>query len=166
MIELTPLAPEHFPLAAGWLSDPAINRWLSGDWRSKATSVTMIAIAVRNRRNMFFLVSIDGRPCGLVALSEIESSDKLAMIWYLLREPQFAAKGIMSEAVKQLTRHAFETLQLESVYAWAMQSNAASIRVLEKSGFQSAGRLRRSANLSGQQIDRLYFDLTRLDVTR
>jgi RimJ/RimL family protein N-acetyltransferase len=40
-----------------------------------------------------------------------------------------------------------------------MDGNIASLKVLQKIGFRQAGRLRRSACLDGQQIDKIYFDL-------
>jgi len=163
MTRLAPLAAEQYEMVARWLSKPALNRWLSGDWRDKETSATTIAIAVRNRKNRFFLISHETRPCGLVAFSDIDLSDKTAMVWYLLGEEQFGGKGIVSAAVNQLVQLGFAELSLASMYAWAIESNAASIRVLEKAGFRAAGRLRQSANLAGQQVDRLYFDIIRSD---
>src|SRR5688572_9291568 len=98
MTTLVPLASDSFELVAKWLSTPAINRWLSGDWRDKETTATIVAIAARNRKNRFFLFSHDGAPCGLVALSDLELPDKTAMAWYLMGEQQLSGQGITSEA--------------------------------------------------------------------
>ena len=164
MTTLAPLNADHYEIVARWLSTPAINRWLSGDWRDKETTATVVAIAVRNRKNRFFLVSHDGNPCGLVALSDVELSDKTAMAWYLIGDEQLRGKGITSNAVKQLIRVAFSEMGLESVYAWAVEGNASSLRLLKKVGFREAGRIRRSACLAGRQLDRIYFDITPGDV--
>lgn len=159
MTTLSPLSPEHFELVARWLSNPAIHRWLSGEWRRNETSAAIIGIAVRNKKNRLFLVSHLGVPCGIVGLSDIEPLDRTAMLWYLLGDSQLAGKGIISDAVSSLLGIAFGELDLRSIYAWAMETNAASIRVLAKTGFAPAGRIRSSANLDGAQIDRLYFDI-------
>ena len=54
---------------------------------------------------------------------------------------------------------AFKDLGLRSLYAWAMEDNAPSRRVLEKAGFKISGRLRNAAVSAGKQVDRVYFDI-------
>ena len=93
-------------------------------------------MAVRNKRNRFFLVRSDGVPCGLVALADLDPVDKVAMIWYVLGDPPSGGRGVITEAVRELVRVAFETLGIESLHAWIMEDNQRSLRVLEKNGFR------------------------------
>lgn len=66
-------------------------------------------------------------------------------------------QGIMSEAVPALTRHAFEAHALTRIHAEVFEWNAASMRVLEKSGFRCEGRLRQAVTKDGRTIDaRIY----------
>src|SRR6476620_6316795 len=153
------LRPVHFEQVAGWLARPEINRWLSGEWRDHKATPSIVAITVRNRRNRLYLVRHESVPCGLVAVAEIEPSDRLAMVWYLLGEERFKGRGIISDAVRQLAQLAFSELSLASLYAWIMEDNLASRRVLEKSGFRECGRFRNAAWSNGKQVDRIYFDL-------
>lgn len=162
-VRLEPLSPENFEQVARWLSNGSVNQWLSGDWRGKETTATIIAIAHRNRRNRFFLVYRQDVPCGFVALSDIEATDNTAMIWYFLGDNSLSGKGIMSEAVRQLVKHAFTSLGLRSVYAWAVETNAASVKLLNKCGFRVVGRIRKSACFGSQQLDRIYFDIVAHD---
>lgn len=166
MTAIEALTSGEFELLGRWLSLPSINRWLTAEWRGKAVTSTIVAIAVRNRRNRMFLVRHDGIPCGLVALSELEPGDRTAMAWYLLGETHLSGRGIITDALRQMLVVAFNELGLCSVYAWAMEPNGASIRVLRKSGFHDAGRIRLSAQLDGQAIDRLYFDITAAEAMR
>jgi RimJ/RimL family protein N-acetyltransferase len=57
---------------------------------------------------------------------------------YWLGEPYWG-QGIMTEAVKALLEAAFATGFYPAVRARALQSNTASIRVLEKAGFRNIG---------------------------
>lgn len=159
MVTIEDLAAPHFELVAMWLSKWQINRWLTGEWRGKEVSPTLIAIAVRNRRNRFFLVRLDGKPCGLVALASIDMVDKVAMVWYLMGEEQLSGCGIISEGVRQMVRLAFDELKLKSLFTWIMEDNPASGKVLLKAGFREAGRIRSSVCSAGRQIDRIYFDI-------
>jgi RimJ/RimL family protein N-acetyltransferase len=58
-----------------------------------------------------------------------------AEIGYWIGE-SYWGKGYGTEAVRQLVRYAFDELKLIRVYASVFESNKASMRVLEKSGFQ------------------------------
>jgi RimJ/RimL family protein N-acetyltransferase len=65
---------------------------------------------------------------------------KTAELGYWLAEP-FWGRGIMSEAVTEFSRYAFEAFDLQRIYAEPFESNGASVRVLEKAGFISEGRM-------------------------
>jgi RimJ/RimL family protein N-acetyltransferase len=159
MITIEELLPQHFEQVAKWLSKSETNCWLTGEWRNRETNPTMLAIAARNKKNRLYLVRFEGKPCGLVGLAEIDPADRLAMVWYLLGEDQLARRGITSAALQQMAHIAFSKMGMASLYAWIMEDNIPSRRVLEKSGFRESGRLRNAACSSGRQVDRVYFDL-------
>jgi RimJ/RimL family protein N-acetyltransferase len=159
VISVEDLRPEHFGLVAAWLSRNDINRWLTAEWRNQVASSTVLAIALRNRKNRIFLIRFSGQPCGLIGLAEIDVADATAMIWYLLGESTLSSKGVVSEAVKQVARKSFQELKLRSIYAWVMEDNIASARVLQKAGFREVGRIRQAACSHGRQVDRIYFDM-------
>jgi len=79
-----------------------------------------------------------------------------AEIGYWLAEP-FWGKGIMTQAVKQLTDYGIRTLRLHRIYAEPYATNQASIRVLEKAGFQCEGTLRANAYKDGQVRDQYLY---------
>jgi RimJ/RimL family protein N-acetyltransferase len=158
-ITIEEITPERFELVARWLSQPDINRWLTGEWRGRDVTSTNVAMAVRNKRNRIFVVCADGSACGVAALADLDVSDHTAMLWYLLGEVRFAGEGVISEAVRQLVSRSFRQFELRSVFAWVMEDNAASIRVLQKVGFREVGRIRQATCSNGRQVDRIYFDL-------
>jgi RimJ/RimL family protein N-acetyltransferase len=162
-ITVEDLQVKDLSLVAKWLSGEKINRWLTAEWRSRVISTTVLAIALRNRRNRFFLVRCDGEACGLTALSDIDVVDSTAMVWYVLGEPRFTRKGITSKAVRQLVQKSFQELKLRSLYAWVMADNAPSAKVLTAVGFREAGRIRQAVASNGHQVDRVYFDLVPSD---
>jgi RimJ/RimL family protein N-acetyltransferase len=159
MTTIEELEPGSFDLVASWLSDADVNRWLTAEWRNRGVTSTLIALTVRNKRNRLFLIRFEGQPCGLVALADLEVADKTAMVWYVLGDKALAGRGITSEAVRQLARFSFDQLALASLYAWAMEDNLASQKVLTKAGFRSVGKIRQSAASRDRQVDRLYYDV-------
>lgn len=71
--------------------------------------------------------------CGLVLQQDIFR--KSAEIGYWVGEP-FWGRGIATEAVRLLCQIGFEELGLVRIYAGVFPINVASMRVLEKAGFQ------------------------------
>jgi len=158
------LIPDYFELVARWLSKAEINRWLTSEWRDRVVNAALIAMAVRNRKNRLFLVRYNGQPCGLIALADIDMADKTAMMWYVLGEQTLSGRGITSDAVGQLARLSLDQMGLASVYAWTMEDNTGSKRVLQKAAFREAGRIRCAASSAGHQVDRIYFDLIAAEI--
>jgi RimJ/RimL family protein N-acetyltransferase len=163
VVTIEPLTSPDFDSVAGWLANADVNKWLTGDWRNREVNAGLVAFAVRNRRNRLFIVRHEAEAAGLVALSDIEAADGTAMVWYALGKRELTGKGITTEAVRQLVRLAFSEMALSSVYAWVMDGNVPSRRVLERAGFREAGRIRRASSCDGRQVDRLYFDLISSD---
>jgi ribosomal-protein-alanine N-acetyltransferase len=91
---------------------------------------------------------------GFVLHTDVERVS--AEIGYWLAEP-FWGRGIVTEALTAVTRHAIETHGLTRVYALPFAWNAASCRVLEKAGYVLEARLRRSAIKNGELTDQMQY---------
>lgn len=163
MTSIEPLTPPYFGLVAEWLSNAGINQWLTSEWRDRAVDPIVIGIATRNRRNKFFLVRCGDEPCGLTALADLDTFDRVAMVWYALGVAAFAGRGVITEALRQMAGLAFNELKILALHAWIMEDNVRSRRVLEKTGFREAGRLRAATLHCDRRVDRVYFDLTPSD---
>ena len=79
-----------------------------------------------------------------------------AEIGYWIGETQWG-RGFATRAVSAVTEWAFTEYKLTRVFALVFAYNAASIRVLEKAGFQREGVLRRSAIKNGVVLDQLIY---------
>ena len=79
-----------------------------------------------------------------------------AEMGYWLSE-DFWGRGIATRAVTAMSEWAFDNYKLTRVFAMAFAHNAASIRVLEKSGFEREGVMRRSAIKNGGILDQILF---------
>lgn len=75
-----------------------------------------------------------------------------AFVGYAMDEI-YIGKGIVTEAVELVVQFAFEQIGLHRVEAYVSTKNNASIRVLEKSGFQREGLLRKLLYINGQWVD-------------
>jgi ribosomal-protein-alanine N-acetyltransferase len=77
-------------------------------------------------------------------------------IGYWIGAP-FARKGYMSAALRALVPFCFGTLRLHRLEAACIPSNAASIRLLEKSGFRREGYARAYLRINGIWQDHLLY---------
>ena len=158
MVEIARLKAEDHPLVAAWLSDPSINRWLTGRWQGREFDPKHIGVLVASPATQLYLIRYHGEAAGMAVLSDIDRSEGSAGLWYLIDEA-YRSKGVATAAVRKLAATAFEELKLTSLNAWVTIGNDASCRVLERAGFRKVGVLRRASLLDGQHVDRLLFDL-------
>jgi len=70
---------------------------------------------------------------------------------------RFAGKGLMTDAVAVLIRHAFDRMGFHRIEAACLPSNTASRRVLTKVGFTAEGTARKYLKINGDWQDHLLF---------
>lgn len=101
--------------------------------------------------------SDDGALVGGLTLANIRRGVAQAgSIGYWIGQP-FARKGYMTAAVKALIPFCFGTLRLHRLEAACIPTNAASIGLLEKTGFQREGYARSYLCINGQWQDHLLY---------
>lgn len=94
---------------------------------------------------------------GGIALSNVRrGSAQSASIGYWLGQP-YVGQGRMKQAVKTLLPFAFRTLRLHRLDAACMPANAASIRVLEATGFRREGLAKGYLKINGAWEDHILF---------
>lgn len=108
-----------------------------------------------------FAVTVDDRAVGSVALfrgGNIHS--RTAELGYYISE-EYWNKGICTNAVRQITEYIFENTDIIRIYAEPFAYNAASCHVLEKSGFELEGVLRKNAVKNGKVLDMKMYSMVR-----
>ncbi|MGH9388558.1 MAG: GNAT family N-acetyltransferase, partial [Vicinamibacteria bacterium] len=104
-----------------------------------------------------FAIAVEGQAVGGIGFVRSSDVERVsAEIGYWLSEA-FWGRGITTEALRAVTRHAIETHGLTRVFAVPYEWNHPSFRVLEKAGYTLEGRLRRSAIKDGRIIDQLLY---------
>jgi ribosomal-protein-alanine N-acetyltransferase len=116
-------------------------------------AIWWIGFANAENPTVNFAIEIEGVAVGGIGLILRDDVYRLsAEIGYWLGE-EFWGRGIVSEALRALTEYAFANFELYRIYAEVFEWNPASMRVLEKAGYQYEGRLRKSVIKDGQIID-------------
>ena len=99
---------------------------------------------------------------GSVTLFHIDFTHRRAEIGYA-QGRAYWGQGYMQEALKAVLTHAFEILNLHRIEADVDPRNAASVRTLERLGFQREGYLRERWQVNGEIQDAFYYGLLRSD---
>jgi RimJ/RimL family protein N-acetyltransferase len=148
-------------LIGEWMSQEENYQWV--DFGAGHQSLTPINVRIMMQRDIHvirvFTPEMKDLPIGVVALSDIDRKAKTASLWYVLGDKRFAGRGYTARAASKILGEGFIDLGLQSVYAWTVDCNVASIRILERNKFRMIGRRRECHYLSGQIRDRLLFDL-------
>jgi RimJ/RimL family protein N-acetyltransferase len=106
-----------------------------------------------------FAIVVDGEAAGGIGLI-LNSDIYSAEIGYWLGEA-FWGRGVATEALRALTQWAFDNFDLGRIYASVMEWNPASMRVLEKAGYQLEARLRNAVIKQNQVMDEFIYSIVR-----
>jgi ribosomal-protein-alanine N-acetyltransferase len=122
-----------------------------------------ISFAQQKSPQTLFAVEVGGEAIGSVGLFPKSDIERLsAEIGYWIGEAIWG-KGIATAAVRTLSSYGFRELGLTRIYAVPLDSNPASIRVLEKAGYVREGMMRRSAIKEGIILDQVLYAVTDMD---
>lgn len=98
-------------------------------------------------------IEIDGEAAGGIGMQPGEDTLRIgAQLGYWLGR-RYWGRGIMSRIVPQWCGHVFASYGFERLQATVLSNNPASARVLEKSGFEREGTLRRAAIKRNEVFD-------------
>jgi len=165
-MELIPLESQALiEQAAGWLAEKRNRQWL--DSGSGGQQLGPVALKVMSRGDGHILRAFTsdetGEAIGLVALSSVNRDFRSALLWALLGDRRYAAKGYVFRATSAMLTLGFAEYGLECISAWAVECNHASLRILKKLNFKPIGRQRDCHYIDGHPFDRLLFELQSSD---
>jgi RimJ/RimL family protein N-acetyltransferase len=120
-----------------------------------------LEIATTQDPETHFAIAIADQVAGGIGLKlKDDIHHRTAEIGYWLGE-EFWGRGIMPEAVRVLTDWGFATFDLVRIYAGVFDHNPASMRVLEKAGYQFEARLRKHITKEGKTFDDVIYAVIR-----
>jgi ribosomal-protein-alanine N-acetyltransferase len=106
-----------------------------------------------------FAIDLNRRAIGGIGFNFLDTAHRFAAeIGYWLGKPYWG-RGIATEAVRQVSRYAFERFDVVRLQAKVFEWNSASCRVLEKAGYTLEARMARSCMKDGRIIDTFQYVL-------
>ncbi len=139
------------PSDAGTLATLANNKKIWDNLRDyipfpyrESDAISFIAHTQKEKPQQTFAIKYEDRLCGVIGLViQQDIYRRSAEMGFWLGEA-FWGRGIATQAVALITRYAFEELKLVRLYSGVFDYNTASMRVLEKNGYQREGILRKA----------------------
>lgn len=108
-----------------------------------------------------FAITVDDRVIGSIGIFRKENIHaKTAEMGYYIAEPYWD-HGLGTSAVRQVCRYIFDHTDIMRIFAEPFARNAASCRVLEKSGFTLEGVLHKNALKNGEVLDMKLYALVK-----
>lgn len=145
-------------------SDPRVMRyWSSGPLQNREAAAAMQRdIAQNNLKDTAWKWGLAQRETnkliGTVTLFNLSISNGRAEIGYAMGSAYWG-KGYMNEALTALIVHAFDVMNFRRLEADVDPRNDASIRTLERLGFQREGFLRERWHVGGELQDAFFYGL-------
>jgi [ribosomal protein S5]-alanine N-acetyltransferase len=109
----------------------------------------------KDPEEIVFAIEIENQAVGTIGLHKIKRGHKAELGYWLGR--YFWGGGIMTDAVKTVTRFGFKNLKLCRIYAGVFLLNKGSARVLEKNGFRFEGISKKEVKKDRKFIDAYIF---------
>lgn len=109
-----------------------------------------------DKNNLMYSIHIDGESdlIGVCGLTNILWTHRSAE-WSLYIDPKWQGKGFAESALKTMIAHGFHNMNLHRIWGEIFDTNIPCLKMAEKIGFVTEGKLRQSYYKKGQYIDSL-----------
>ncbi|MBN9656150.1 GNAT family N-acetyltransferase [Halobacillus sp. GSS1] len=100
-------------------------------------------------------------PIGKCSYSSLNPVTRAAEIGLSIGEREYWGHGYGMDIIQTLLKHLFHTLNLERVQLDTWSGNTQALRLYEKTGFQTEGRLRKNEYVDGAYHDTILMGMLR-----
>ena len=170
-VRLAPLVDEHISRYMQLSNDPELvltEGWQPFGAEEKERFLKTIAVSTlpyngAGQPSMFSIISVEeNKPIGYVCLKGINENISSAELGIAIMEKEYRSQGYGTEALRLVTRYAFDKLGLSLIGLTVFLFNERAIKAYEKVGFSRRKVLKKSWLLiSGEYIDMLLMELDR-----
>jgi len=140
-----------------WLNNHEVTRFLEvGRFPSATSDIQRFIEKFQQSSNDFALAIIDSKTnlhIGNVTLNNINWVHGIGDTGLMIGRKEYWGRGLAGEVWSLLIDYAFNRLGLRKVIAGVIDGNTASLRTLQKLGFQIEGTLRREVLVDGEHRD-------------
>jgi len=161
---LRPLALSDAPAIYAYQSDTEIHRYMRSEPPASPDVVRenvsrWLALPAEKRRPIWMIVlKVSDSVVGTISFKQLSREDSSGQLGYEVAREQWG-KGIVTEAVRAVLSHGFDTMGLNRIGAYCWEGNTASQRVMEKAGMRYEGTLRQLRYAKGAYRDIRFYSV-------
>ena len=121
-------------------SDPEVNKYVKRsnpkDLKEAEEFITKVTTGTKENKNIYWAISLRSQSTmiGSICLWNFSEDLKIGEVGFDLN-PNYQAKGYMSEALKKIIDFGFNNLNLDIISAYTHRNNTASIHLLNRHQF-------------------------------
>ena len=146
-----------------WMNTPVVNQYLETRYIPQSMeNIKRYVEKMDGKTDEIFLaicLKENDRHIGNIKLGPINWIHRFADVSLLIGEKNLWGKGIATEAISLVVRHAFETLNLHKLRAGCYAENRGSARAFIKNGFKKEGLLRGQWFVKDHWVDEILLGL-------
>ncbi len=157
-----PLEVSDLKLRTQWQNNPAISKNLGWQIRKGTTlkeAKKWFESYVNNENDKRYIIEVNGKPVGIVGLTDINPVDKNAMLYIIIGEDKYRGRGLGRKACEYIINFGFSKLKLHKIYLEVNSYNENAFRLYNKLGFVEEGRLKEQIKHDGKYYDEIYMGL-------
>ncbi|MEM4781809.1 MAG: GNAT family protein, partial [Halalkalicoccus sp.] len=124
--------------------------------KNRAVIEERIEQGAKDEDGIHLIICVDGTPVGNVSLKDMRRLHGMLAYWLL---PDKRGQGYATESAALLLDHAFDTIGLHRVFAWTIDDNEASQKVLGRLGFAHEGTYREHVFMRGEYHDTEHYGI-------
>jgi RimJ/RimL family protein N-acetyltransferase len=165
-IYLSPMSADDYQTYTKWINDETLSSGL-GNFKSNITELSekeWIENTCRKGEYNFSIIrKEDNMLLGTYGLEEEDKVSRRFHVGGFIGEIEERGKGYGTEALKLITKFAFEILNAETLFSGIYSFNEASVKSAKKAGYSIAGRYRNAYFYNGQFHDKICVEITKED---
>jgi ribosomal-protein-alanine N-acetyltransferase len=151
------------PLYLSWLQDSNVNQFLETRHQPQTIEAIKEFVANVNARDdehLFGICLKDGdRHIGNIKVGPVNRHHGIAEVSLLIGARDCWGKGYATDAIRAVSRHAFQTLKVRKLGAGMYLPNQGSCRAFEKVGYHKEGHRRSHYMFNGKPCDIVEYGL-------
>ena len=165
-IYISPISVDDYQIYTKWINDETLSRGL-GNFKNNITEIgekEWIENVCKNGEHHYSIIrKEDDVLLGTYGLELKDAVSKRYHVGGFIGEINERGKGYGTEALKLITKFAFEVLNAETLFSGIFSFNEASSKSAEKAGYKVAGRYRNAYFYNGKYYDEICIEITKED---
>ena len=168
-IYLSPMNAEDYKTYTKWINDETLASGL-GSFRNNFNEMNekdWLEKSLKDGNHGYAIIrKADDKLLGSYGLELRSDTARRYHIGGFIGEKEERGKGYGTEALKLMTKYAFEILNAETLFSGVYEFNTASVKSAEKAGYKVAGKFRNAYYYKGKYHDEIMVEITRDDFYR